>query len=107
MAGEAGELSSLELSDALSGDLLTEDAPQPAPEAVVTYCFIVDDAPVATQEAREGDAIQRPADPPRRRGMPLSAGSWRMARRCLRTRTATARSTRSSPTRTRCAPRSS
>lgn len=37
MVGEAGELSSLDLSDALSGDLLTEDAPQPAPEAVVTY----------------------------------------------------------------------
>ena len=63
MVGEAGELSSLDLSDAVSGDLLTEDAPQPAPEAVVTYCFIVDDAQVATQVAREGDAIQRPADP--------------------------------------------
>jgi len=62
-SGRRGELPPLDLTDALSVDLLTEDAPQPAPEAVVTYCFIVDDAPVATQEAREGDAIQRPADP--------------------------------------------
>ena len=61
--GETGEIPSLELSDDLSLDLLAEDAPQSAPEAVVTYCFIADDAPVATQAAWEGDAIQRPADP--------------------------------------------
>ena len=107
MVGEEGELPSLDLSDALSGDLLAEDVPQSAPETVVTYCFMADDAPVATQEAREGTRSSVLPIPPRRRGMPLSAGSWRMARRCLRTRTATARSTRSSPTRTRCAPRSS
>ena len=63
-SGRRGELPPLDLTDALSVDLLTEDVPQSAPEAVVTYCFIVDDAQVATQEAREGDAIQRPADPP-------------------------------------------
>ncbi len=63
MAGEAGEVSSLELSDALSGNLLAEDVPQFAPDAVVTYCFMANDALVVTQEAREGDEIERPADP--------------------------------------------
>ena len=53
----------LALSEDLSGDLLTEDAPQSEAAAMVTYCFIVDNVPVATQEARESDEIIRPADP--------------------------------------------
>ena len=106
MVGEAGELSSLDLSDALSGDLLTENAPQPAPEA---------ESPIASSWMTprwrprwrgRGTRSSALPIPPRRRGMSLPAGSWRMASRCLRTRTATVRSPRSSPTRTRCAPRS-
>lgn len=56
-----------------------EDAEEPAesepepeevdPNAVVVYCFIVDNTLVATQEAKEGDEILRPEDPDAPEGM--------------------------------------
>ena len=59
----AGVLPLLDPSEALNGDLTLADALQPEAGPAVTYRFIVDNAPVAAQEAWEGDAIQRPADP--------------------------------------------
>lgn len=60
---EAWVMTPLDLSEDLNGDLLLEDALQSEAVPVVTYLFIVDNALVATQEARAGDKIIRPTDP--------------------------------------------
>lgn len=68
-----------EVGDLLVGDLLDltdqgEPAGEEAPEGAdwdgtETWCFFVGDAVFATQEAREGDEIQRPDDPTALEGM--------------------------------------
>ena len=72
----AGEIPLTDLSDALSGGTLLEDAPQGEAVDAVAYCFIVDDTLYVTQVAGEGGEIIRPADPDAPEGYALYFLLW-------------------------------
>ena len=60
---EVGEIALPEDPGSPSEETPEEEAPQTDPDAVATYCFIAGDTLVASQAAREGEAILRPEDP--------------------------------------------
>ena len=60
--GAADDIPQLDITDDLLAEAPLQDALQPEADAVVTYCFIVNDTSVVVQEAREGDEINRPVN---------------------------------------------